>query len=329
MPTNLPPDYFKAEQRYRSASTPEEKVACLEDMLARIPKHKGTDKLRGDLRKKLSKLKSSVQTSKTTSRQESVFHIDREGAGQVVVVGHANVGKSMLVSTLTNAKPEVADFPFTTWKPTPGMMRYEDVQFQLIDTPPTNREFIEPELIELIRRADFILIVVDVQADPLAQLKGVVDLLMEHRIIPDHLLQPQEEVEGSISTKQALVLANKNDDEETDENFEIFKTLLEQDWPLLAISSKTGRNLEILKRLIFEQMEIIRVYSKAPGREPDIQSPFILDRGCTVEEFAGKVHQDFYKNLKSARLWGSAEHDGIMVGRDYILHDGDIVELKI
>jgi small GTP-binding protein len=329
MPTNLPPDYFEAEQRYRSASTPEEKVACLEDMLTRIPKHKGTDKLRGDLRKKLSKLKSSLQTRKTTSRQESVFHIDREGAGQIVVVGPANVGKSMLVSTLTNAKPEVADYPFTTRKPTPGMMRYENVQFQLIDTPPTNREFIEPELIELIRRADLLLIVVDIRADPLAQLNSVADLLMEYRIIPEHLLQQEEEVERGVSTKLVLVLANKNDDEETDENFEIFKTLLEQDWPLLSISSKTGRNLDVLKRLIFEQMEIIRVYSKAPGREPDMQSPFILDRGCTVEEFAGKVHQDFYKNMKSARLWGSAEHDGIMVGRDYILHDGDIVELKI
>jgi ribosome-interacting GTPase 1 len=144
MPTNLPPDYFEAEQRYREASTPTEKVACLEDMLTRIPKHKGTDKLRGDLRKKLSKLKSSTQTRKAASRQESSFHIDKEGAGQIVVIGHANVGKSMLVSTLTNAKPEVADYPFTTWNPTPGMMRYENVQFQLIDTPPTNREFIEP-----------------------------------------------------------------------------------------------------------------------------------------------------------------------------------------
>jgi ribosome-interacting GTPase 1 len=136
-------------------------------------------------------------------------------------------------------------------------------------------------------------------------------------------------VERGISAKPVLVLANKNDDKETDENFEIFKTLLEQDWPLLAISSKTGRNLEELKKRIFKQMEIIRVYSKAPGKEPDLQSPFVLDRGCTVEEFAGKVHQDFYKNMKSARLWGSAEHDGIMVGRDYILHDGDVVELKI
>ena len=329
MPTNLPPDYFNAEQRYRAASSPEEKVACLEEMLTRIPKHKGTDKLRGDLRKKLSKLKSSTQTRKSTSRQESVFHIDKEGAGQIALIGHANVGKSMLVSTLTNAKPEVADYPFTTWTPTPGMMRYENVQFQLIDTPPTNREFVEPELIELIRRADLILIVVDIRADPLAQLNSVADLLIEHRIVPGHLAQELESIERGVSAKPVLVLANKNDDEETDENVEIFQTLLEQDWHLLPVSSITGRNLDELKKWIFDQLNIIRVYSKAPGRDPDLQSPFILDRGCTVEEFAGKVHQDFFKKLKSARLWGSAEHDGIMVGRDYVLHDGDIVELKI
>ncbi|MEJ2549283.1 MAG: 50S ribosome-binding GTPase [Anaerolineales bacterium] len=328
MPTNLPPDYFEVEARYRSASTPEEKVACLEEMLTKIPKHKGTDKLRGDLRKKLSKLKSTAQARKAVSRQESAFHIDKEGAGQIAVIGHANVGKSMLVSTLTNAKPEVADYPFTTWKPTPGMMRYENVQFQLIDTPPTNREFIEPELIELIRRADIILIVVDIRADPLSQLHSVVDLLRENRIVPAHIAQ-EDAANQTLSVKPVLVLANKNDDEAIDENFEIFKTLLEQDWPLLPISAKTGRNLDRLKEILFEQLDIIRVYSKAPGREPDYQSPFILDRGCTVEEFAGKVHQDFYKQLKSARVWGSAEHDGIMVGRDYILQDGDVVELRI
>ncbi len=328
MPTNLPPDYFEVEARYRSASSPEEKVACLEEMLTKIPKHKGTDKLRGDLRKKLSKLKSTAQARKSVSRQESAFHIEREGAGQIVVVGNANVGKSMLVATLTNAKPEVADFPFTTWKPTPGMMRYENVQFQLIDTPPTNREFIEPELIELIRRADIVLIVVDIRADPLAQLNNVASLLLENRIAPEHLAYPEEPGQF-YSEKPIFILANKNDDEDTDENFEIFKSLLEQDWPLLPISAKTGRNLDRLKEIIFKQLNIIRVYSKAPGKEPDFRSPFILDRGCTVEEFAGKVHQDFLKNFKSARLWGSAEHDGIMVGRDYVLQDGDVVELRI
>ena len=161
MPANLPPEYFAVEKRYRAARTPEEKIACLEELFGTIPKHKGTDRLRADLRKKIAKLKAASQTRKGVSKQVSAFHIDREGVGQVVVVGPANVGKSALVAALTNATPEVADYPFTTWTPTPGMMPVEDIQVQLIDTPPLNRDFVEPELMNLIRRSDLILLVVD------------------------------------------------------------------------------------------------------------------------------------------------------------------------
>ncbi|UCF02183.1 MAG: 50S ribosome-binding GTPase, partial [Deltaproteobacteria bacterium] len=122
MPANLPPDYYEAEKRYRAAKTVPEKIAHLEDMLTIMPKHKGTDKLRAGLRKRISKLKTAVQSKKSLGKRDSAFHIDKEGAGQVAVIGPANVGKSALVATLTNANPEVADFPLTTWKPTPGMM---------------------------------------------------------------------------------------------------------------------------------------------------------------------------------------------------------------
>lgn len=328
MPTNLPPQYFDIEKRYRAATAPEEKIACLEEMLSTIPKHKGTDKLRGDLRRKLSKLKAGSQGRKGAKRQESVFNIDSEGAGQIAVIGHANVGKSALVARLTNATPEVAPFPFTTWKPTPGMMPIENIQVQLIDTPPLNREFIEPELIEMIRRADIIFVVVDVTTDPVLQLEQTTALLRENRIEPCHLIQA-ENGDPRIAFKPILVLANKNDDERTDENFEIFRALLEEDWPLLPISVESGRNLDTLKQVVFDQLGIVRVYSKAPGKDPDVESPFILEEGTTVEEFARKVHQDFYESLKSARVWGSAEHEGQLVGRDYVLHDGDVVELKI
>jgi len=328
MPTNLPPEALEAEQRYRAAQSVAEKIACLEEFISAIPKHKGTDKLRADLRKRLSKLKSAAQSQKKVSRQESAFRIDKEGAGQVAVVGPANVGKSALVAALTNATPEVADYPYTTWTPTPGMMPMENIQIQLIDTPPLNRDYVEPELIELIRRSDLILLVVDLQGYPIQQLEDTIALLQENRIMPHHLKDRYTE-RRLLTFLPLLVLVNKNDDQSTDEDFEVLCELFEEAWPLLPVSATTGRNLERLKQAVFERLEIIRVYSKPPGKEPDLNAPFVLKKGSTVEEFAGKVHQDFLEQLKSARVWGSGVYDGQMVGRDHVLHDGDVVELRI
>jgi ribosome-interacting GTPase 1 len=328
MPTNLPPEYFEVEKRYHAANSTAKKIVCLQELLSTIPKHKGTDKLRADLRRRLSKLKAASQARKGVGKRSSAFRIDKEGAGQVVVVGPANVGKSALVATLTNATPEVADSPFTTWKPIPGMMPMENIQIQLVDTPPLNRDFVEPEMLDLIRESDLILLVVDLQADPVQQLEDTIALLQEHRIVPRHLKDRYTE-QRRLTFKPLLVLVNKNDDEHTDEDFEIFRELIEGDWPLLPVSVTSGRNLERLKEAVFERLEIIRIYSKAPGREPDLSAPFVLKKGGTVAEFAGKIHQDFFENLKAVRVWGSVAYDGQMVRRDHILHDGDVVELRI
>jgi hypothetical protein len=328
MPANLPPEYIEAEKRYRAAKNSTEKLACLEDMLTLLPKHKGTDKLRADLRRRVSKVKSASQAKKGASKRESAFQIDKEGAGQVVVVGPANVGKSALVAKLTNANPEVANFPLTTWKPTPGMMPVENIQVQLVDTPPLNRDYVEPELLDLIRRSDLILLVVDLLTDPVEQLEETGNLLEEHRIVPSHLRNKYEE-QRLLKFIPFLVLANKNDDENTDENLEIFRELTGNDWPMISVSTITGRNLELLKNTLVDKLQIIRVYSKAPGKEPDLTSPFVLKRGSTVEDFAGKVHKDFVDKLKIVKVWGESVFDGQMVQRDYILRDGDVVELHI
>ncbi|RME46821.1 MAG: TGS domain-containing protein [Chloroflexi bacterium] len=329
MPTNLPPEALEAEQRYREARTIEEKIARLEEFISAIPKHKGTDKLRADLRRRLSKLRSSAQSRKKVSRQLSPYHIDREGAGQVVVIGPANVGKSALVDALTNAAPEVSPAPYTTWQPTPGMMPVYDIQVQLIDTPPLTREYVEPEFLDLIRRADLVLLMVDLLTDPIEQLEDTVAVLLENRIVPQHLKERYANQDQRRPTfVPLLVLVNKNDDETTDEIYEIFLGLLEDEWPLIPISVATGRNLDRLKQAVFEHLGVIRVYSKAPGKPPDLDVPFVLKKGSTVEEFAGKVHQDFLRNLKAARVWGSVPFDGQMVPRDYVLQDGDVVELR-
>lgn len=326
MPTNLPPDYFAAQERYRAAQTTAEKMACLQEMLAIVPKHKGTEHLIGDLRRRLSKLRAVAQAPRKVGKRESAFHIDRAGAGQAVVVGPANVGKSALVAALTGAELAVADYPYTTREPAAAMMPWEDIQVQIVDTPPLSADYVEPELRQLLRRADLLLLLVDVQTDPLQQLQETAGLLRQWRIAP------RQERGGSPAAANMvwipfLVLANKCDDAHCDEFYEIFQSLAEG-WTILPISASTGRNLTPLKRAIFEGLEIIRVYTKVPGKEPDRQKPFVLPRGSTVADLAGKIHHDLLDRLHVARVWGSGVFDGQSVGREHVLHDGDVVEIR-
>ncbi len=329
MPTNLPAEYAEAEKLYREATTPEQKIARLEEMISTIPKHKGTDKLRADYRRRLSKMKEAAsQSSKRSRGAVSPYLVDKEGAGQLAIIGPTNVGKSSLVVALTNANPEVSAAPFTTWQPTPGMMLVENIQIQLIDTPPLNPDYVEPEFLALIRRADLVLLVVDLQMDPLQQLEDALALLEEHRIVPLHW-QDRYTGQQRLTFVPLLLLVNKHDDESTEEDFQIFLELLEEDCPLVALSTISGRNLDYLKQVVFERLGIIRVYSQAPGQDPQTDSPFILQKGDTVADFAGRVHRDFYDNLKTARVWGAGVYDGQMVSRDHVLHDEDVVELRI
>lgn len=328
MPTNLPPEYYDAEERYRAAETQEERIRRLEELISTVPKHKGTDHLRADLRRKLSKMKEAAEKKPAAARQVSPYQIDGEGAGQVVIVGPPNTGKSALLAALTNAEPDVEPFPFSTWGPTPGMMPVENVQIQLIDTPPLNEDHVEPHMMDLIRRADLLLLVIDLQAYPIEQIEEAAALLEAQHIAPAHL---REEMGDDLRWRfvPTLVVVNKVDDESLDEDYEVLCELVEERWPMLPISVETGRGLKAFKWTVFERLGIIRVYSKPPNKEADLTAPFVLKKGSTVEVFAGKVHQDFVKQLKSARIWGTGVYDGQMVGRDHVLHDGDIVELRV
>jgi len=334
MPTNLPPEYFKIEEQYREAKSPAEKAALIEEMLRVIPKHKGTDRLRADLRRKLAKLKEAAQARKKTSRQESAYSIVREGAGQAVLVGAPNVGKSALLAALTNATPEVAEYSRTTWVPTPGMMPVENIQVQLIDTPSLSREFVEPQLIHLIRRADLLLLVVDLQTFPIEQLEEALEVLKAHRIMPRQWASKYDLTDRRLTLIPTLLVVNKVDHANWDADYEVLGELLRSDdvWdgPMVPVSATTQYHVEQFKRAVFDGLEIVRVYAKPPGKTPDFSAPFVLRKGGTVEEFAGKVHQDFLENMKAARVWGkSAQYDGQMVSREHILCDGDVVELRM
>ncbi|UCH61179.1 MAG: TGS domain-containing protein, partial [Anaerolineales bacterium] len=320
-------EYFEADKRYREASTPEEKILRLEELLSTIPKHKGTDHLRADLRNRLAKMKAAAQTRKKAGGAASAYQIDKEGAGQVVMVGPTNTGKSSLLTTLTNALPEISPTPYTSRTPTPGMMLVENVPVQLVDTPALDRSYVEPELFNLIRLADFILVVVDLQTYPVQQLEETIAILEEHRIVPSQRASRFEGQRG-VTSKPLLVLANKCDDNEMEDLYAIFCQLLPEEWPCLPVSATSGRNLSFMQQRLLAALDVIRVYAKPPGSEPDLETPFILKRGSTVADLAIKVHRDFYDRLASARVWGSSAFDGQMVQKDYVLADGDIVELR-
>ncbi len=329
MPTNLPPEYHEADRRYRDAETPQQKADAIEELLSTIPKHKGTDKLRADLRKKLSKYKSqALSAKKKTGKHESHFHIEKEGDGRVIVLGAANVGKSSLVKLITNAEPEISESPFSTWTPTPGMMLHEGIHIQLIDTPAITRNYLEPEFLDLIKNSDLVLLLLDLQSFPIRQFQNTIKILNNNKVYASHMELP--ETDKRYFKVPVVVAVNKDDGENLDEDFEVLNELLrEEGWILLPVSVKTGRNVTDLVNFIIKELKIIRVYSKKPHEEADYSQPFILKNSATIDDFAEKVHKDFAINLKSARVWGKEVRDGQSVSRAHRLHDGDVVELHI
>ena len=328
MPANLPPEYFAAEERYKAARTVQEKITTLEELMGTIPKHKGTDKLRADLRRRLSKLKESVQKGKKAGHHESSFHIEKEGAGRAILLGMPNTGKSSLLASLTHATPAISEAPFSTWTPTPGMLIWEHVPIQLIDTPPLNHDHVEVEMFDLIRTADLLLLLVDLRADTFQQLEDSIKILQANRIVIR--CNNLSDLKAELPVPQpVLLVVNKCDNETFTEDLQVFLELVECPWPAVAISCATGFQLENLRKAIFSELNLIRVFSKPPGKEIDRKAPFVLKKGSTVEDLSGKVHKDFLEKLKSARVWGTGVFDGQLVGRDHILQDGDIVELHI
>jgi ribosome-interacting GTPase 1 len=328
MPANLPPQYHEAEKIYRSAKTPEEKVEALEAMLAVMPKHKGTDHLRADLRRRMAKHQEEAQRRPSLPKKGSAYNVRKEGAGQVVLVGLPNAGKSQLLATLTEAVTEVANYPFTTKVPMPGMMRFENIQIQLVDMPPLIDREAKPWLSHLLRNADILLVMVDLGEGPLMQMDVIMAELegVKVKLIG---MEVKDELLIGVAQKKALIVGSKNDLNNAGENYKILRSHYGGQLPVVSISAQRGTGLEEMKRIIYEMLDIIRVYTKSPGAKADLNEPVILKKGSTVEEAAGSVHKDFLRNLKYAQVWGSGKFDGQKVSRGHVLEEGDIVEFHI
>jgi uncharacterized protein len=324
MAANLTPEYLEAEKRFKSARTTDEKVEALEGMLATIPRHKGTEKLQGDLKRRLSKLRAGQQR-RPVSRVGLIHRVEKEGAGQVVLVGPPNSGKSQLLRCLTHATPEVADYPFTTRAPQPGMMAFEDIQIQLVDLPPVHADFPETWLYQIIRNADAALLVVDLSDPDL--LEDLETTLAELRNAKVDLNAPTPPNSAGWVLLKTVLVANKLDASGAAEDLEILKELYRDCFPIVQVSANTGEGLEGLRRAAFELLELVRVYTKAPGKRADLAAPYVMKRGSRLIDLAAMVHHDFLAQLKYARVWGHGRFEGQMVNRDYQLVDKDVIEL--
>jgi hypothetical protein len=382
VPTNLPHEYFKAEERYSQARTVEEKVALTEEMIRLAPKHKGTEKLLRTLKRRLAKLRQELREKRErkVGRGKQAFALRKEGAAQVVLLGLPNSGKSALLKKLTAAKPQVAPHPFTTLKPIPGMMNFEDVQIQLVEAPAvvegsTRGRGLGARPLSVARSADAIALVVDVSSDPVYQLRvllqelesGGIELnrrppavsikprasggieirggsfvqggegeikriLVDHGIhnavvtIAEHL--SAKEFEGALEKttvyRRAFIFTTKHDVPSAREGIQKLREEFGGRFTILT----TDRSLEDVKRNVYTNLGLIRVYTKPPDGEP-AKRPLILPRGSRVMDVAKAVHKDFERKLKFARVWGSAKFPGQQVPSEHILEDRDIVELRI
>jgi uncharacterized protein len=328
MPANLTPQYKSAEERFRQATTREEKLTALREMMALLPKHKGTEKLQADLKRRIAKLEDEAESgSHGGGHRFDPGHVPREGAGQWVMLGAPNAGKSALLKALTHAHPEVAPYPFTTRAPQPGIMPFEDVQVQLVDTPAVTREHAESYMPNLVRGADGALLLVDVNAADVEESLAPLHALLDRaRVWPGGRALPAD-ASPMLVMRPVLVIGNKVDRDSDGTCAALAREVAGADLPFHGVSAEHGQGLEELRPELFGRLGRIRIYAKEPGKKPDLERPFVLERGATVRDLAKAIHKEIADHLKFARVWGSVRLGGQQVDREHVLTDRDVVEI--
>ena len=329
MPANLTQGYLNAEKKYRAARTTADKIACLEEMLRVIPKHKGTDHMQADLRRKISKLRQEAKKSKGAGKRTFSYNVESEGIGQVFLVGPPNGGKSSLLDALTNASPQVAEFPFTTRTFQPGMMRYEDVWIQLVDLPPVSDQHMETWLPSTLRYGDLAVLCLSLGTDDcLDHWEMVLDILEKGKVVLARQGEETGQFDTGIAALPTLLVLTAARAEGAGERREFLMEIIGSDrWPVAITDVEDPASLDGFRKTVYDMLGKVRVYAKQRSKPPDMDDPFVLRRGATVTDLARRIHKDIEKDLSFARVWGEGKYDGQRVNRDYVLEECDIIEL--
>lgn len=322
VPANLTPQYRAAESRFKAAKSAAERRAALEEMLATIPKHKGTEKMQADLKRRLARARQEEETR--SARHGYTVKVEPEGAAQVVILGPPNAGKSSLLGAFTRAEPAIGEYPFTTTRPQPGMMPYEDVQVQLVDLPPVTREHLDSWMPNVVAAADAAILVIDPTSSEVPDdVEAVRERLAAVRVrLVGELPEDGDPRDTFLPTLAVITKL----DRARREDLEVLEELYGGEFPLVSVSVATRAGFEAFKVAVWRRLQLLRVYAKPPGKPADRTAPFVLPEGSTVLDLAELVHRELAEKLAFARLWGG-KLDGQRVSRDFELRDRDVVEL--
>jgi len=334
MPTNVPPQYRDAEQRFREAVSVQGKIAALQEMLQIMPKHKGTDHLKAQLRSRLSKLMADLETaSGGKGGRTEPFSLPKEGAGRATLIGPSNVGKSLILSKSTGAKTKVGSYELSTQEPVPGMYPYKDIYIQMVDTPPITNRATQSRLYGLLRTSDVFVFATDLTNDPASQTEEAFSELSEWGFQLMEKGSMDESNIDSLTTKPTIIACNKADIPGALDQYEAMVQTYGDRYPVVMASAEEEVGLDDLGQEIFDSLKVMRVYTKSPRqRMQDFtkRDPIVLPIGSTVAEAATQVHKDLSRGLKYAVLWGnSSKFDGQRVGKDHQLDDEDVIEIHI
>lgn len=304
MPINANYEFMNAEGKFLAAKSDEERLTALEEMMKTMPSHKSAESLRKNIRTRYKKLKQRLEVEDKKKRAANKRLGIKKGEMQAVIVGLANVGKSSLISCLTNASPQIAGYEYTTLQPVLGTLDYDGVKVQLIDLPAVENELCDQGM---INTADTLLVVVT----NVKQVKEVFEFL-------------------SKASKTRVVVFNKIDLLSEGEKRKVKATLQSKKLNHVLVSCKTKEGILELKEKLFLSFGKIRVYTKEPGQPVDRDDPMILPFNSTVKQAAEKVLHGLSKQIKQTCVTGpSSKFPNQKVGLNHVLKDKDVVEFYV